>query len=539
MKKLAAILLTVVLLASLFAVPSFAIYNDDESTDYVAYGTDAHDLGYYGLHVFTSYKISEAPAIDGVISTGEYPAVSDVSTLDDGLSLTSNDGLSDYSNFRETLFPGDYTLTSYLAYDETYVYVAEVLEAPQPVSLVNKNGAVQPLLVYVRYGLNQSKLFFEHISNAYNTYRFLQTNAEDPSDPASFSVQAPSTAYRILKKLESVSPARINANTNPYTDSDGTRWTLNEYGKAENTAMKGEVIDSSTGACRYTFEFRLPIGDLLRSQDEFTAEQLLAKDLFYGSYFFQVALTRNAGSANNTTVCLSTGKPFAAPIAPLTDPNGATVTYREAFSAYWPASNGGSGGENTSNDLAVNYVPSQIWHVGEYDPSNPFVVKTSAPPPQTTGIDLVASYTGLRVGTPFTFNPVGDLLEETADPAEGYKRGLPVSYQIRHNNTVIVSKNLDPKNLEISVDTSKFEPGLYTLIVNYKYQEFDGTSWITTAKKNFVRSFTLNGTVRAANGSSAKTGDSMAWVWIAAGVMGVSAAAVVIFFVTKKKKNSL
>ncbi len=536
MKKIFVLLLATVLLAGVVAAPASATYADLESTDFIQGGTTAYDLTAYGSHIFVAYKVQTAPTPDGVIGTGEYPAPSDVSTLSDGLSLTDTSGSASRAEYIAEFEDGGFTLTTYIVYDDTYAYIAEVLDTTKPISVVQSNGRAGTLITHLNIGLNQAPEVPNHYSNLTFNHTYNQTNTEDFFDPAGFELKNVS-ALALLKR--DIYTKAGNGNTtisetkNQYVDANETEWKPSEYAKEENNGVGGSFDGTNY---QYVFEYRIPLGDPLRvAAEETTLESLLAKDVFYGSFFFQVAITRALNNKTNQ-IFLSAGKSKADTLTSFIDPEK-TTTYGQAIADYWPVSNAGT---NDAGSNAVNYLPGQIWFVGAYDPANPYKPVTSGIRPILTGVALTADYTGVRAGKEFTFNPVADCAGNP-NPSVGDQRMVPTSWQIRFNNSVFKKGAIEDKgtgDFTTTISTKGFYTGLHTLTVPYQLQSFNGSSRVNLdSKETIARSFTVTGGVRAATGASAQTGDSLTWLWISLGVVTVAAAAVVVFVVSRRRRS--
>lgn len=531
MRKLLSVLLVVSMLAALLGVSASASYLDYKSTDYIQNGTTMRDLSAYGIPSFYSYKVQSAPVIDGVISTGEYPAVSNVATVGNGLSVTNSGATVDFTNdaatedgktFRD-LFSA-YTLTSYLAYDNEFAYIAEVLSAPEMLSHTTANGQNSTMNVNLRLGINQSELLPEAYSALTNSYAY-RNNAE--GDLASYYVSACTTGTRILRNLASPSPSMIIlSNSTAYYDANGVDWTLNEYKKEQNTNIQA-TENPETGLYEYVYEYRIPLGDLFQTCNQVPdLNTLLSQNVFYGSYLFQVCVTRTGGMNGNTQLYLSTGFGGSRAISPY-DKNStaADSNWMTAVRAFWPATNGGS--------AAVSYIPSPVVFC-TYDPANPYAAPTSSFRPALTGVSFKAKLTGIKLGDTFTFEAIGDGMESPVAPYGDY-RYVPETWRIRAGNATKMSGYFNGQ-YTVSLETKDLEMGRHTLYITYAEQQFDGTSWKDTGKtRSYYQSFTIGGSVRGVSQGSPGTGDTLTLALVAGGVMLVSAAAFAV--VTAKKKK--
>ncbi len=521
MKKIVSIFIAISVVVSLLGITVSATYEDHQSTTYVQKATNAYDLTAYGVHLFQAYKVSQAPVPDGIISTGEYPAASDVATLGDGLSLTSKDGAIDYSDYASDYANHRFQMTSYLAYDGEYAYIAEVLDTKIPLDKKTNFDVI------FSYGLNQSPLYPEAVNSIfYHVCRY--TN--DPASPTDTSFSSVVSSKRITRSLTqnaqtNITLNRNNTNKNAYVDGNGTTWTFAEYEKPENTSA---LVTEDGGTYSYTFEYRIPLGDLLRSDPEgHTAEELI-NNVFFGNYFFTLEFTANGGASGSETIALSTGLSGAAEIQPHSSTTEGPSTFKKAFEEFWPASNGGQS--------IITYVGSPVWHVGVLDPSSNPVV-TSVFRPEASGYKVNANLTGVRIGKPLTFTMISDGMD-ILPPVVYDLRYVPSNWEIRYNNTTVASgkpTNTSGNEFTVNVDTSTFKVGLHTLIATYSIEQWDGSQWVQVSTKNFQRSFTVTGTVLAgADGPADQTGDSWNFVLVAVGAMFVCTTAFVV--VTRRKR---
>ncbi len=518
MKKILSLLLAVTFVVGAFCVPASAIYADKTSTAYIQYGTTAHDLAAYGLHTFRATPVTVAPALDGAIATGEYGnAASDVATLGDGLTLTNSTGTTDYTQECGDAYK-NFKLTTYLVYDSEYLYVAEQVEGDVAIDYTGTNGAPSTITTHVRYGMNQSKLVPEAASRLSNSYAYRFDTASNL-----FQVAGCTAGNRSYKKISGkVSESKTLAETvNADTYSD---WSLTKY--AQNTAIG---YAENNGVHTYVFEYKIPLGDAsFSSVGKYSASKvkaLLAEKNFYGSYLFQVAVTRTGGADGDKQIFLSTGYAGDRAIYPFSNPKGTPSTWSHEVKTYWTNSKGES--------LATTYIPSPVVHGASSGSAG--VGSTSGFRPGLTGYRLDQIATAYRLGEKATFTVVPDAIENTS-PVEGDIRVIPVEFRVRKGYDTQILGTFEKDFKTGKFDTKELSVGLHTLVVTFLQQRFDGKEWVDTKTyKNLSRNFTINGTVMgAAQGGASQTGDNVQILWIAGASMMVAAGAAGI--VLKKKR---
>ncbi len=521
MKKIISVILAICFVAGMFCLPVAAAYTDLSSTPYIQVGTSAHDLGAYGLHTFSSYYVGVAPTLDGVISDGEYNSTnipSDVATVGDGLSLTNSLGSADYTKEFGKDYE-DFTIKSYLAYDDTYAYIAEEITSTQGIDL----GSTSILNANVRYGLNQSDAIPEAAGRLSNSYSF--------TVDSSVTTNKLTSADRTYKKLDGAVTSTVQTDIDPYNDGT-TVWTREEYGKSENATA---AVSNAGGKETYVLEFRIPLADLIYSatgrysKDDVSA--LLAKGAFYGSYFFQVSVTRSGGADQNRQFFLSTGYAANTEILPYSS-SSETVkasTWAQAVKEYWTTAKGES--------LAVTNIASPILHNAKTTaaPSTPSVIPTTGFRPGLTGYGLKEVKSVYKLGETATITVTPDGIENTA-PAVGDVRIIPTKLRIRNGfDTKFTGKfNADFKTASFKTDS--LPVGLNTLVVTFTQQRFDGTNWVDTGvSKNLSRNFTLTGSVKAASQAASQTGDSVTLIALSGTVMLLAAGVVSVVILRKRK----
>lgn len=511
------------ILALCFAVTGLcfgvsANYVDHKSTEYIQNGMNAHDLGVYGGHTFVSYRTETPPVLDGAVSTGEYPAVSDVASVGDGLYVTNSTGNADYTATEGTGF-SDFTVTTYLAYDNEYAYIAEVIASPTtPISVTTYSGGTSTLTAHVRYGLNQSAEIPEAASRLSNTYAY----SFDGND---FMVSACSGGNRTYRTIENATTQTTVLDDDCYVDANSTVWNMAQY--AQNAA-----IGTQTGAAyTYTLEYRIPLADIAYSAtgsyDPATVPALLASGSFYGSYVFQIAVSRTAVNGK-TQVFLSTAIPANATVTPYTTyGTGTPTTWAQAVKDYWTTPKGKS--------LSISYVPSPVLHAGALDPMNPVTISTSGFRPGVSGYGFKDFKPVARLGDPYAFSVYNSGLENTS-PAYGDTRFIPTLYRFRSGSTTAASGSFNSDWSTATVDTKSFKAGVYSLVVSFTEQMWDGSNWVNTGfVKNLSQNINFAGSVLGTSAGAGPTGDAGLVLMISIGAMTLCAASITVIVLKKKK----
>lgn len=524
MKKIISLALAVCLAIGAFCMPAMASFADQTSTAHIQYGTTAHDLQAYGLHSFVAYYVNAAPQMDGVISSAEYNATgiaSDVAKIGNGLTLTNNTGTTDYTAQYGKDYE-DFQIKTYLAYDDTYAYIAEEVTAKQAISVVKSNGANSTLNTSVRYGLNQSEILPEGQSRLSNSYSY----SVDPSTGA-VSVSACSAADRVLRKLDGASISTALVDVEPYFDGSIT-WDRAEYAKAANAAAS---YAENAGEHKYIFEYRIPLADIVYSESgrysKDDVKAILESETFYGSYLFQVAVTRTGGEEGKDQFFLNTGYSANREVLPYAG-KGEATTWAKAVREYWV----GKAGET----LSVPYIASPIVHNGKNAqvPSVPTAPASSGFRPGLTGFALGEVKAAYKTNSVVTFTVTPDCVDNKA-PVLGDVRVVPTQFRVRNGFNTKVSGTFSADFTTAQFSTASLPIGINTLVVTFTTQRFDGANWVNTdVYKNISRNFTVTGSVQAASQGASQTGDSLVVFAVAGGAMLLAAGAAVV--VLRKKK---
>ncbi len=525
MKKIISVVLAICFVVGAFCMPVAATYANQTSTAYIQLGTTAHDLRAYGLHTFVSnYIHGAAPVMDGVISTDEYNSgnvPSDTAKIGDGLTLTNNTGTSDYTaeygdNYK------DFTVKTYLSYDDTYAYIAEEVTSTQPIENTNSMGNTTPINVNVRYGLNQSELLPEFTSRLSNSYSY-------DFDGTNLVLSSLSSADRNYKKMDGMLTTSVVTDYEAYNDGAVT-WNRDEYKKPENAASS---YKEDSNGYKYIFEYRIPLADVIYSATgRFNKEDvasLIASD-FYGSYFFQIAVTKTGGEDANKQFFLSTGYAANSPKLPYSakSADAKATTWAKAVKEYWTDANGES--------LSVSNIPSPVYH-GSKTAGTVTLPAASQFRPGLSGYGLNEIKSVFEIGSKATFTVTPDCGENTA-PVTGDLRVIPTKFRVRNGFDTKLSGTFADDLKTASFDTTNLPVGLSTLVVTFTQQRFDGTNWVDTGvTKNLSRNITIAGTVLgSAEQGASQTGDSLTIAIVAGSVMVLAAvtAGVIIF----RKKRS-
>ncbi len=306
MKKILCILLTVIMVASLFAVPA----NARGYTLSVPKTVNAHNLNSYGLKTLNVYETATEPTIDGRIGEGEYPgpnggmadSVSVAGASNDGYynhglwmsshSAGNQNGYSGNLDFTGYTSPNDvpHAVETYLTYDSSYLYFAIVYRHIPAQFAAKVSGRNASLVFDTRAGFMQSSNPVEaHSSVAMNRFNVTASSALSASNNAGDKGAAVNTAYVYNASASTKFGRQIRQILNGkdtthyisyYVDPQGTAWgstagTSDAYKRVENTCYHIDVLDDSfvdeKGVTRaywdLTFEGRQPLGDILRISD--------------------------------------------------------------------------------------------------------------------------------------------------------------------------------------------------------------------------------------------------------------------------------
>ena len=143
MKRVAAILLALMMLSAVFCVPASA----RGYTLSIPNSVSSHNLEAYGLHTLDVYEAETVPTIDGYVDTNEYPGPNGGCSLSavpgDNLwmssyrsmgakdeSQNSYYGRCDFTDYVLEEDKPDY-INNYLTYDVEYLYFAVTTTIPE------------------------------------------------------------------------------------------------------------------------------------------------------------------------------------------------------------------------------------------------------------------------------------------------------------------------------------------------------------------------------------------------------------------------
>ena len=514
MKKILSIILAITFVAGAFCIPAFASYADQTSTTYIQYGTTAHDLRAYGLHTFLANKVSAEPSLtDEGIDPAQYGGVaSDVAKIGDGLTLTDEACEKDYTEAFGDAY-SDVVLTTYLAYNDEYVFIAERIESPVEFTVTDDLGNAYTLNTNVRYGLNQSNAISEAASRLSNSYAYNKTET-------GYEVAGCTAGVRSFKQIDGeVTKSAVLDYYNPYED-----WNLYKYSK--NNAM---FYQEDSGSFIYEFEYRIPLNDVIfsavGSYDADAVADLLELDEFFGSYLFQVGVTRTGGENADLSLYLSTGYAGGRTIYPYgSDESEVSSTWKKAVGEYWTNEKGES--------LAISYVPSPVYHANSAGAAVPGTTGFR-PGPSGFGFEQFGATFQTGKDVSFTVTPDG---VDNVNPVVGDIRNVPTKFIIRSGATTKLTGTFSDDFTTGTFNTGALPIGHNILIVTFTQQRFDGQKWVDTdVSRNLSRGFTVYGSVMASVTKSAQTGDTIL-VCVLSGLAMLTVAAGAGFVVLKKKK---
>ncbi len=516
MKKILSLLLAVTFVVSAVCIPVSATYADQSSTAYIQYGTTAHDLRAYGIQTFQAYKITGAePSLsDARLDPSQYVGTPTVSTLGAGLTLTNSTATTDYTDTDEAQAYKDVKLTTYLAYNDQFLFIGEKVESPVEFGYMTASGAQDTLNTNVRYGLNQSTAIPEAASRLSNTYEYKKSGS-------TFQVSSCASGNRTYKVIDGNVSKSVTLDSEMYAD-----WDLEKY--SDNAAVFYEEVG---GIHTYEFEYKIPLADVLYSAigkyDDAEVAKLLQNPQFYGSYLFQVAVTRTGGENGKTQLYLTTGYPGGRSLAPYSDPDSTSLTtWAKAVKSYWTNQKGES--------VSIVYVPSPVVHTSDASAQIPAATGFR---PGLTGYSFDQFKSVHKIGETVTFTVIPDAVENTA-PKEGDMRVIPSKFRVRNAYDTKLTGTFASDFKTAQFSTAKLPVGLNTLVVTFVQQRFDGTKWVdTTVTRNLSKNFTVTGSVMGQSQGSSQTGDNTTVLLVGGAVMLLAAAAFSIVVISKKKSR--
>jgi len=287
MKRTVSILLAVVMLVSVFAIPAAA----RGYTLSVPATEMGHNLEAMGLHTLNVYSTFTPPAVDGVISSGEYPGPNNGCSLSavpgDNMFITPATGASvggdqngylgrtDISDFVDDTDKPKY-INNYLTYDDEYFYFGVTTLVHEIRKTDKASGETENYDEMLVPGSTKT------IRNGY--WEFMtNVNFMQSEDLAQLNNTQCWTKYRLYKGNKYASPVEAklyerdlciyNAETSKYVtttlssyiDPDGVTWNSTTYKAASN--FKYQITVQNDGNWGITFEGKMPLGDVLRFTD--------------------------------------------------------------------------------------------------------------------------------------------------------------------------------------------------------------------------------------------------------------------------------
>ena len=119
-------------------------------------------------------------------------------------------------------------------------------------------------------------------------------------------------------------------------------------------------------------------------------------------------------------------------------------------------------------------------------------------------------------------------------PYKGDTRVVATQFRLRSGYSTVLSGNFS-NFTDAQFGTKSLSSGLYSLVVTFTTQRFDGSQWVDTgAVKNLATNITMAGTIRAAS-AAAQTDDSLVIALSACGVMLLFATAFTVVMFRKQR----
>lgn len=303
MKKILCIVLTIVMLASLLAVPTGA----KGYTLSVPKTVNAHNLNSYGLRTLNVYETATPPTIDGAVGEGEYPgpdngmadSVSVKGETEDGyynhglwMSSHSSGNWNGYSGSQDfTGFTSENdvpkAVETYLTYDQEFLYYAIVYRHMPGQRTALVSGRTGSMVFDTRVNFMQSSNPAEVAGSvAWNRFNILISTAAD-ADTTTAGTAYVYNAYSSTRSGRQIRQVLDGKDSTYYIGyyvaADGTAWggdgsgldQSNLYKDGKNTRYNVTVLDDTfvdeKGGERHywdmTVEGRMPLGDVLRISD--------------------------------------------------------------------------------------------------------------------------------------------------------------------------------------------------------------------------------------------------------------------------------
>lgn len=389
MKRIATLLLAILMLSALFAVPASA----RGYTLSIPSSVSTHNLEAYGLHTLNVFSTEVAPTIDGKVGIGEYPGPNNGCALSsvpgDNLWMSAYNEVGAHQNgyqgrydFTEYVLEEDKPeyINSYLTYDDEYLYFAVTTTIPAIRFTDATDGEIVAggnarrskywwvdTFINFMQGDNISAANYNSVAQTrYNLYKYDYFNTA-----MTVTINADS-GYRRVTLTNPKKPSNFTKTYLPHwtDEKTGVVWNGDTYKKAENFFYQVTVLDN--GKWAITFEGRYALGDILRITDvEYEDGTPLNKVPEWGSWGFNMRLqsTGNVKSVtpNGTEVEIYRDDVlYAQTMLPA---NGAARTGANSKVGGYLFHNTVSAAVSSGHGMSVYYLANPVHYLGKYDPA--------------------------------------------------------------------------------------------------------------------------------------------------------------------------
>ena len=248
-----------------------------------------------GLSAISAEKTDSVPILDGTVSSGEYTN-KNILTPSHGLVFSTEDSY-EVSEDKKTALRNVVETVS-VSYDDRYFYVA--------MELFDPNGAIAPyshalygevFSVVISLGASPNSDLLSRQAVLKNCYYFL---LDSPSAVAVSGIRL-QKRDGVLKNVLQISSSAKTLQNNGFSDDEKILWNGEKYCKEAVYTLDGE-------RSKFSFECRIPIGDVLLSLDENERREALSalkrEEAFFGSFLSQISVNSLSDSA---PLCVTSG----------------------------------------------------------------------------------------------------------------------------------------------------------------------------------------------------------------------------------------